>query len=306
MAEKKLPFLMKTFPCPACGAPAKHPQFRTRTYSPGKVESDNHVLTYTWHDSQLLQVHPPLYYLYFCTSCFYTASSENYVEPSGVLYGRTGIRTFLAARSGGDGMINLLGRRIDYNTITFESALWMHLLAIYIELLREEAMRDHYTIARLFLRAAWLYREESAAKKAETGAAAVEKPDDATQRAVLESLREFDAVLHQCHEGRDRIVATLNSDAARRENKDSEIYSRALGNVERLLEALHSEAYRIKSTFNLSYISALDTSDRSYDVAFLNEVKTQWIYAPAEETEALRSAVEHFEKAIASDARLND
>lgn len=304
--ERRLPFFMKTFPCPACGASAEHRQFRSRIFGPGKAESDGHVISYTWSDPQLLQVHPPLYHLFFCSSCFYTSTTDSYTDPANVLYSRVGHKAFLAARSQNDPVIDLLGRQINYDTITFESALWMHLLAIYAQLLREEEMRDHFMIARLYLRVAWLFREEQSARAEQGSTSVEEKPEDASRRAVVESLRDFDAVLHQGHEGRDQLIAVLKADATRRGPKDAEIYSKSLDTIGRLFDALHSEAYRLKSTFNKSFVTSLENEDKSYNAEFLDKVKSAWVYAPVEEAEGLRSAIEHFEKAIANDARLND
>ena len=306
VAEKRLPFFMKDYPCPACSAAGRHRQFRSRTYGPGKVESDNHVLTYVWHDPQLVQIHPPIYFLFFCKNCFFTAPAENYTEPKINLYGRAPARAFQASREGDDNVVRLLGERIDYDNLNFEVALWMHLLAIYVQLLPDDEMRDHLLIARLFLRVAWLYREEQAEKgDGETGASAA-KPADVTPKAVLAAVGELDRILHQGNAGRDRIVEALKADEVRRDSEYDTALEKSLDTMGRLLEALHSESYRLKSTFNQSYVTALDEGDKSYSVDFLDEVKNAWVYAPADEIEALRSAIEYFERAIANDARLND
>ncbi len=306
VAEKRLPFFMKEYPCPACRAASRHRQFRSRTYGPGKVESDNHVLTYVWNDPQLVQIHPPVYFLYFCPHCYFTAPSENYTEPKLNLYGRASARAFQANREGDDNVVRLLGERIDYDNLNFEVALWMHLLAIYVQLLPEDGMRDHLLIARLYLRVAWLYREEQAEKGGEKNEGAAEEAANATPKAVLSALGELDRILHQGNEGRDRIAEALKADEVRRGSENAAAYEKSLETMARLLEALHSESYRLKSTFNRSYVTALDEGDKSYNVDFLDEVKKAWVYAPADETEALRSAIEYFERAIANDARLND
>jgi len=304
MTEKKLPFLTKVIACPECGAVGNHRQFRTRAFSPGEVESDTHVVSYVWNDPQFIQVHPPLYFLYFCNSCYFCAASESYIDPESIMYRRVGSKAFSAARNEQDQVIQLLGHHIDYDSINFETALWMHLLAIYIQLLRDDAMRDHYMIARLYLRVAWLYREESAAQS-KTAEPVADSQENATQRAVLEALREFDAVLHQANEAKEAVTVALREDAARRGTRNSEAYAKALSTAGRLVDALHSESYRLKSLFNQSYVSA-QKDDRSYNLEFLEKVKSLWVYAPADELEALRSAIEHYEKAIASDSRLND
>ena len=91
-ADKKLPFLLRTHPCPNCGNSAPHRHFRTRMFTQGQVESDGHVHSFTWTDPKFLQVHPPLYFLYFCTRCYFTAPAEDYMQPQEVLYGRAAHR----------------------------------------------------------------------------------------------------------------------------------------------------------------------------------------------------------------------
>lgn len=305
MADKRLPFLTKAFACPACGKMADHRQFRSRAFGPGEMESDNHVLTYVWHDPQFVQVHPPLYFTYFCPDCYFTAPAENFLDPETILHRRVGIKAFQTARDADDKVLTLLGQRIDYNSITFESALWMHLLAIYVQLLREAEYRDHYLIGRLFLRVAWLYREESAARPEGDAPADAGSGDESPERRVSEALREFDALLHQCNEARDKVAEAIKADAGQRIAKDAGAFFKTLSRAERLLEALHSESYRLKSAVNKSFIADPPGGDRSYSLDFLDQLKEEWVYAPADEEEAMRSAIEQLEKAIASDGRLS-
>ncbi len=297
---------MKDYPCPACQTTGRHRQFRSRTYGPGKMESDNHPLTYVWNDPQLVQVHPPLYFLFFCTSCYFTVSSENYADPQSNLYGKACARTHRANWEAGDPVIQLLGARIDYDTLAFEDALWMHFLAIYIQLLPDDEMRDHHMIARLYLRVAWLYREEQADEAPGDGGEDASRSTDSSRHAVVAALKELDGILHRGNEIRDCVVAALKADEPRRGSQHGAVYEKSMETISRLFDALHSESYRLKATFNRSYVTALNDVGKSYSSEFVEEVKREWSYAPADEIEALRSAIEYFERAIAQDARLNE
>jgi hypothetical protein len=307
MEEKRLPFLTKSYPCPACGKEGTHRQFRNRVFTAGEVESDSHVVDYQWNDARILQVHPPLYFLHFCTSCHFSGGPDNFIEPENVPYSRVCVRCHLTARESGDPLIDLLGNRIDYDTVPFESALWMHLLAIYIQLLPEDDMRDHYMIGRLYLRVAWLYREASVATKAGAEPQAAVAAEDVSRRAVLDAMKRFDDALQESHDERKQIVNALKADEGRRGGTDAALYEKALDTTARLLEALDSESHRLKSTFSQSCVSSLKSDDRSYSAAFLDEIKgASWADVPTEEGPALRSAIDHFESAIASDARLDN
>lgn len=133
-----------------------HPQrhIRLRAVNPVHKESDQHVLEYKWSSPRIQQIHPPFYFLHFCPHCYYTDIVEDFETPDHNDYTRWSLKCFKDARKDSDPTIDLLGSGVHYDEIGFDSAMRIHLLAVYTQLLSPPDVLDCYKIGRLLLRIA--------------------------------------------------------------------------------------------------------------------------------------------------------
>jgi tetratricopeptide (TPR) repeat protein len=159
MPEKKAPFVTRTVTCPVCKKMYRQRMFRSHVFVPGEQESDQHVLNYRWKTADIERVHPPYYALYYCPFCFYTDLTDDFCHAAENNASNWICRTFWKQPDESQHVIELLGRHIDYETITFCSALNLHYLAVFLQFIPQEDIRDEYKLGRLLLRLAWLYRE---------------------------------------------------------------------------------------------------------------------------------------------------
>jgi len=159
-------------------------------YTEEEREADQHVVRYRWLRSDLPQVHPPFYALACCPKCGYTDFKEDFFDPAKAREGRASLlaprlKTELARRGSAVAALRL-GHRP--GTLDFSAALRLHLLAIITQELMPEERRDHLRLARLYLRAAWLYREQGESSSA---AAVTDQPRLTALDACAGALREL-------------------------------------------------------------------------------------------------------------------
>lgn len=194
MRRLKSPFVMKGVACPVCKEVTGQRYFRQRAYVPEKRESDQHVLTYRWFGEGIRRVHPPFYHLFYCPKCHYTDIPADYSNPFDNVFTPFTLKHFKQCAANGI-LFDVLAKHIDYDEIGFESALNLHFLAIAIHSLAIDEAQDTYKLARLYLRVAWLFREQGnpecyATQPAEDAAA----PPSNSASALLERAQSLQAL----------------------------------------------------------------------------------------------------------------
>ena len=325
--DLKDPFVIKEIPCPACGA--KYPQrfFKIRSFIPKAKESDQHVTEYSWMQSDLRPVHPPYYFLFFCPKCYFADASEDFSKPQQVDNSRWILDSF--RRSGGaeNAVVNFLGDRVRYDEIEFDSALALHLLSTYEQLLVSKDMLNNYKVARLFLRIAWLYREQApkAAEASGEEQPAVVTPPAMTpekfKRDVLASITECEATLRKARETYlelGRALETYNRE--RSSDGSTPPYMRFFDSLEAPYDNLAADLFQLKSAVGD------DTPDSGSSIPgpsvvykagsggflgfsshheFVKRLKSMWSLAPVDEIDSMRTAIPFFEKAVSLDPRFD-
>lgn len=166
----KSPLVNKSVRCPACKKESQQRFFRQRMFVAEVKESDQHVVTYKWLVDDVEKVHPGYYFIYFCSHCGFSDTTEDFAKPPEGL-GQGQVLKEYRRSAGGDAVVQALSKAIDYDQIDFEGALCLHLLALRVHsMLDDESLCDAYKLGRICLRIAWLYRERNG-PAAESGAA---------------------------------------------------------------------------------------------------------------------------------------
>lgn len=310
--ELHSPFLEKPVACPACEAVSPQQAFRSRLFTAEGRESDQHVTGYRWLAEDVRRVHPPFYFVYFCPKCRFADIAEDYVDPSNSPFHRRVTKAFHAAGLRGDAVVELLAPAIRTDDLDFRSALNLHLLAIYEQLLASEESRDNYKVARLLLRIAWLYRETAPDASGGVSIPAVEE--------TLGRLKDFEQALRQVATRWDLLAGALRRRAADvapacAAAGAANPYESHATNVARQIEALTGEVFRMKKTCAADragwLLDGAATTGEAYQgfpsyEAFFEKLKAVWPLAPADEPEALRAAVAYFERSVSTDMRFDD
>lgn len=294
MTDGTSPFIYRPVHCPICGEEHEQPHFRVRLYVEGERESDGHVLQYKWLNERARPVHPPYYYVYHCPHCYFTDVTTDYKDRAESELSPLVDRTVRHLPDKAKALLAFLAQRVDYSNIDFDSALALHYIAAYIQLLLPEDTRDNLKIGRLALRIAWLFREQGPAESGEI--------KDPVRRDAFEAVTEFEGRLNQVMQGWQRTNQALlpqmeGSESPIRKHRD---------NVEKLLETLSAELYRLKALCKDGASPAGTGNGTEALQEFRAKLKGMWSAAPADEVEAMRMAVRYLEKAISCDPIFDD
>jgi hypothetical protein len=270
MAETKSPFLLRTVPCPACGVRSSQTDFKTGMFAEEEREADQHVTRYRWLRPDVPPVHPPYYALAHCPECAFTDFTEDFLEPTRSRENRVRslaprLKTEVARRGSA---VEALHKGCRPGPLDFPGALRLHLLAIAIQELLPEERRDHLKIARLYLRTAWLHREQGSTARASLVA----------QEEVV-ALDAFATHLRDLRAAAERL-ATIYAERPE---------SAKLAPLTRSLESL-GRSYA-------DFRSALFGQGESRDpLGFLTVLRGDWPAVPGAEAACLEAAVRAFEQ----------
>jgi hypothetical protein len=273
MAEIRSPLYIRTVACPACGTKTSQPDFKTGMYVEEERETDQHVTRYRWPHPEVTPVHPPYYALAHCPHCAFTDFKEDFLEPA---RSRENRARLIAPRLQAEvtrrgSAIGTLRQSLRLEAPDFPTAIRLHLLAIALQELLPEDRRDHLKLARLFLRTAWLYREQ--------GDGAHPSPQDGEGLAALDqcatSLRELEGAV-------ERLVTVYAGKAE----------APRVATFAKHLEGLGEGYADLRADL-------LARGDGGNPLSFLTLLRGEWPGIPASEACCLEAAVAAFERVYA-------
>ncbi len=271
MTDVKSPLYNRTVPCPACGAKIPQADIRTGMYVEEEREADQHVTRYRWLQPEFTPLHPPYYALAHCPECVFTDFKEDFFEPERSRENRVRLLAprLRAERARRGSVVATLSRGSFLPPLDFPAALRMHLLAIAIQELLPEERRDHLKIARLYLRAAWLYRE-----RGDTARPTLSETEG------LAALDQFAAVLRDLLVAADRLVTVY---AGTSEETPVAAFGRQLEGAGKSYADLRARL--------------LGEGEGQTPLGFLTLLRGEWPAIPASEPLSLEASVRAFELA---------
>ena len=340
MPSQQSPFVHKALVCPACFEKTEHRFFRRRAYVVEETEPDQHALRYRWTNDQMQRVNPLYYALFFCPHCFYADVSEDFAKPPETEWHTATLHAF--KKVGPDDVrFQLLGRHIDYEDIDFEAALRLHFMAVLIHSLLEKSQQDAYKLGRLYLRIAWLYREQmeglpaGLAPPAGADSAPENKPpacDSGSAPLLLAAADAAQEALKQFEPHRQALerLAGQRADELSRASHDNPYRSclallvSASAQLGQDLHALRDLAFRdVSGLLRSDDVNAVPSAapdevpsqekvsshPRARFVphaAFMQSLAVLWDGVPRNEPEALVLALDAFRRALTNDARFEN
>jgi len=305
MSDGTSPFIYRPVDCPICNEEHEQPHFRLRMFAEMDRESDGHVLQYKWLNDKVRPVNPHYYYLYYCPHCYFADLTSDYKNPRENTYFPLVERSLRRIVDKEQATMAYLAGRVHYDDIGFDSALSLHFLATFIQLLLPDDARDDLKVGRLLLRVAWLFREQRPEHAGEI--------KDPIRRDALASVEAFEAQVQQLahHWQKTNQALIPQIEATEREvgASGANPFRRHRDTIEKLFEAQISEVYRLKA---LCQSGPATTAGESGPVAaqpyqdFLATLKSMWPMAPTDEMEAMRMAAAYLENAVSRDAAFDD
>ncbi|CAN2041884.1 putative DUF2225 domain-containing protein [Candidatus Magnetomoraceae bacterium gMMP-15] len=160
------PFLKTSIQCPICGQKDHHRRIKARFFTEQNKEVDLRPAKIMWLSKDVATIHPPLYYMWHCSNCYFTAGYPFFKEPvKGCKIGSEEFAKKFRASCENEQVKMIIDRLTANIDIKSKSrnlyhSLKLHLLAIFeLQLIKEIAEKDAMNLGRYCLRLAWLYRD---------------------------------------------------------------------------------------------------------------------------------------------------
>ncbi len=162
--SKRNPVLKYSVICPICGASSLQYDLNTRMFWNSAQDVDLQPRDYQCMKG-LEQYHPPLYYMWHCPECHYSASHRHFSDPVKDIHIRLDIiqqkvRDANQSSPNFGAVNNLLGSVVDLINPDFFQAIKLHLLGIHFyELIITFLKQNFIILARYYLHLGWIFRD---------------------------------------------------------------------------------------------------------------------------------------------------
>ncbi len=311
MTEQVSAFLEKSIVCPVCSKESRQQKLKNRLCSSAEQESDQHVIRWNWTDPQYEGIKPQFYVLLHCPSCSYTDMIADYENPSGdIKFG--GIKKLFESLKGPDKeFLKKLTPLIAVHPMTFESAMNAHLANIYIqELPQEKEYKNLVKLGRLYLRAAWLWRERAPQSKAVQASgvlADIERLTTETEKPLTNTEERIERL-------QTMLVRRVKSLNLSPDEEKSHPYQKVLGGLERSVGEIHQALGRLREFMQQDASGTLVSSAKgdseyvghpSY-FEFLMAMTKYWPKLPLNERDCLKEAVRYFTEAYFTELNFDE
>lgn len=304
------PLNTKSLHCPSCGKRVQVtylPSESARLYASEQHEPDKHAISWKWKNPIWSDINPYHYTLWFCPECYYTDFEEDFRhDHSNPRNKISTLKPMIANEKAKEkSIINFLGKDIDFNNMTTIMAIKTFLLAIFIQEMITDIKKDneyHHTrdwnkLGRLYLRLAWIYREN--------------KSDIHIQKES----NKFNLIDESLHELRQSIAIAKNKikdcenlvNVSIKDTEDmllSKIFTaknQTIDNLEKLSATLNTTITKIKTEMG-------DTTEESEIDKEIKELmlslSTLWPEAIFNEEKAMRQAIKFYAMTADNDTYL--
>lgn len=165
--NKPQPVIRCKVRCPMCQAASYQYRMNNRVFWNQDIDIDLQPQNYAKLDHVDPNFHPPLYYMWYCPECHFTAGYRHFIHPLKDVYVKVDavaerIRDAYAAKGSFHQLVNILSRDLDIEHMDFFQGLRLHLLAVLeLELIEDVVKQYFLNLGRYCLHLAWLYRDLS-------------------------------------------------------------------------------------------------------------------------------------------------
>lgn len=303
MEQQKTPFLNISVKCPVCEHIFNQNKIKAGLCSVIEKESDQHPKFYKWTDSDFSSINPQYYSIWMCPNCKFTDFMESFerAEPDTKLNGLK--RCYKVSDATKKSFVYEISKYIDSANMSFESALNLHLAAIFVnEMPTKDTEKSYSKLARLYLRTAWLYREKFGSfQKSETAART-------PLQKIIETLQKIEKNYSQLEASTNALVGMIKL-------RLNEIYSvlpdvplnnpyyQVLGSFLKNVKGMAADISKIKGTTVLDQQGKITVESstegnnyytfKSY-LDFLLYISNYWSGLPFNEKESLAISVKNY------------
>lgn len=180
--NKPQPIIRCRVRCPMCQTAGYQYRMNNRVFWNKDIDIDLQPQNYAKLDHVDPNFHPPLYYMWYCPECHFTAGYRHFIHPLKDVYVKVDavaerIRDAYAAKGSFYSLVNILSQNLDVEYMDFFQGLRLHLLAVLeLELIEDMVKQYFLNLGRYCLHLAWLYRDLS--NNAEASAATLPRMEE--------------------------------------------------------------------------------------------------------------------------------
>lgn len=304
------PLRTKNFHCPACGksAPITYlPSESSRLYTSENHEPDKHTTKWKWQNPIWSDINPYLYTLWFCPECYFTDFEEDFKhDHSNPRNKISALKPLvLNEKEKENSVINFLGKDIDYKKMTPIMGIKTFLLAIFIQELITDIKKDneyHHTrdwnkLGRLYLRLAWLYREN----KSDNHLAKEANKFTLVDESLHELRQSINITKNKIKNCEDLVNASITDTEDQLLSKIFTAKTQTVENLEKLAVTLNATIVKIKTEIGENK----DESELDKELKTLMiDLSTMWTEASFTEEKAMRQAIKFYSMTAENDTYL--
>jgi uncharacterized protein (DUF2225 family) len=309
------PFFEKEATCPVCKATGTHYYLRDHSYVINQRDEDFYIKDYTWAEPEYNAYNLHGFGLWYCTFCHYADDKYLFYQKemnSGRAYFEYVKKAILAKSQENDALIEMLKSHIHYPSYDLRITLHVTLMGIYVHTLPDITYQYYDKVAKLYLRAAWLFRilsekpeKEKITQFVNAYSSRFERLQGSTMNA-LASLEELNELI--INQNRLKLRAPYWQTLwGKQYNFLAENYHTTCAAVDKILAAIktyYDAGSLLKNALNDLEKTMLELPYENYEHYndFLAELNSLSPNLPTDEVSAYKKAVEYFSRAVHSKA----
>jgi hypothetical protein len=321
-ANTQTPFYLKSTKCPCCRETVSIfflPDMTSHLYYPKEKEGDQHVSRWEWKSPNLSYINPYYYDIIICPKCSYADFRDDFLGTEQLQTNKVNVlrEKILEEKKKKDSLISLIAEKIPAEERNFEQAVFLHLLAIAEQELlpgpgpqeNPRSNRDWKKLGRLYLRAAWLFREKKPGQGEQAGQTGVLPSIKGTIDHMQKSISEFQATLDN--------LSALNQTQQKFDNEHKLykkdvflIYQACILRINGLLNQIKDTGINLKKANDVHVQLFKGKEGLSIESEVLHQTlsgfSSLWTGIPVDEAECIRRSAEYFHLAADNDRHMSD
>lgn len=309
MSKAQDPFFYTELECPVCKTVNKYENIRNGAYTESGRDRDFKPTGRNWLNPDYQKYDPLLFFMATCQKCFFTkefnTEYKNWQKDNSFKTYRqkTIQQNHLSKLSDKDGVIQLIGSKIDIVKYPFESAVIKFLLGCFDS--KIGGRKANLDLGRYFLRIAWLFRDKYSGEGAKVSG----------HSKLFHELKGAAQLANQLVPNYDKKVSSIkslmksgfstefsnNPEAENHKQQIEEVIKQMSASIGPLAEAGSKLLDLFKNAEKSLAGSVSEDEDAFHEYPsfnnFLELAKDKWDEVPTNEVEAMRKAVEYYQKA---------
>jgi len=289
------PIVKRKIICPICEKESYQYSIMPNQYIIEEKESDQHPIKIKWYNPDFQDIKPHYYVLFHCPYCMFTDFEDNFTKPLTITNFQSLRSNYIKPNPTKTKVLQFFNSKISYEKMNFTSALFAHLNAIYIyELEEREQYKDVKKLARLYLRTAWLFREEESNK--------IISNDDELLKELQNNIDNLNSGLNDLNRRLNPLVDNIKRrviELGIKYDDPNNPYLSQVNEFNNLSEQLQKIISKIrlltKKDKELIQKTTQNQTEENYldDIAKLSDC---WPTIPMNERDCLNKAIEYYER----------